>query len=96
MGKIFHEKAMKLAVEQGYGSFQTIKLLAMKARQKQRAVKGIKYLTPEQQAWHKEQDKFTIQAIKELEKGELDLNKFVDELANPIEEDKERIPETKE
>ena len=38
MGKIFHEKAMKLAVEQGYGSFQTIKLLAMKARQKQRAV----------------------------------------------------------
>jgi hypothetical protein len=68
----------------------------MKARQKQRAVKGIKYLTPEQQAWHKEQDKFTIQAIKELEKGELDLNKFVDELANPIEEDKETIPETKE
>ena len=96
MGRIFHEKAIKNGTEQGFSPFETIRLLALKARDKQRAVKGIKYLTPEQQAWHKAQSKFPIQAVKELADGELDLNEYVHQLTTPIEEDKETIPESKE
>ena len=59
MGRIFHEKALNKGTEQGFSKFEIIKLLAHRAREKQRAVKGIKYLSPEQQAWHKDQSKFT-------------------------------------
>ena len=53
MGRIFHDKAIQKGTEQGFSKFQIIKLLAVRASHKQQAVKGIKYLTPEQQRWHK-------------------------------------------
>ena len=91
MTKTSHEKALKNARAQGFSTFETIKLLAHKAKEKQRAVKGIKYLSPEQQAWHKDQSKFTIQAVKELADGDLDLQNYYKEITTPIEE--ETIPE---
>ena len=87
MGRIFHEKAIKNGTEQGFSKFQIIKLLAVRASHKQQAVKGIKYLSPEQQAWHKAQSKFTIQAVKELADGDLNLQEFYKELTTPIEEE---------
>ena len=92
MGRIFHEKALNKGIEQGFDKFETIRLLAHRARQKQKAVQGIKYLSPEQQAWCKEQSKFTIQALKELQSGELDLQEFLRSLIQPIEEDIETKP----
>tara|TARA_A100001015_G_scaffold308103_1_gene405156 strand:- start:389 stop:697 length:309 start_codon:yes stop_codon:yes gene_type:complete len=86
MGRIFHEKALNKGIEQGFSKFETIKLLAIRASQKQQAVKGIKYLSPEQQAWHKAQSKFTIQAVKELADGDLNLKEFYTEIKTPIEE----------
>ena len=86
MGRIFHEKAIKKGTEQGFSKFQIIKLLAVRASHKQQAVKGIKYLSPEQQAWHKAQSKFTIQAVKELADGDLNLKEFYTEITTPIEE----------
>ena len=91
MGRIFHEKALNKGIEQGFSKFEIIKLLAHRAKEKQRAVKGIKYLSPEQQAWHKDQSKFTIQAVKELADGDLDLKNYYKEITTPIEE--ETIPE---
>ena len=87
MGRIFHEKAMNKGTEQGFSKFQIIKLLAVRAAHKQQAVKGIKYLSPEQQAWHKAQSKFTIQAVKELADGDLNLQEFYTEITTPIEEE---------
>lgn len=87
MGRIFHEKAMNKGTEQGFSKFQIIKLLAVRAAHKQQAVKGIKYLSSEQQAWHKAQSKFTIQAVKELADGDLNLQEFYKELTTPIEEE---------
>ena len=86
MGRIFHDKAIQKGTEQGFSKFQIIKLLAVRASHKQQAVKGIKYLTPEQQRWHKEQSKFTIQAVKELADGDLNLQEFYTEITTPIEE----------
>ena len=94
MGRIFHEKALNKGTEQGFSKFEIIKLLAHRAREKQRAVKGIKYLSPEQQAWHKDQSKFTIQAVKELADGDLDLQNYLKEITTPVEE--ETIPEIPE
>ena len=91
MGRIFHEKALNKGIEQGFSKFEIIKLLAHRAKEKQRAVKGIKYLSPEQQAWHKDQSKFTIQAVKELADGDLDLQNYYKKITTPIEE--ETIPE---
>ena len=87
MGRIFHEKALNKGIEQGFSKFEIIKLLAHRAKEKQRAVKGIKYLSPEQQAWHKDQSKFTIQAVKELADGDLDLQNYYKEITTPIEEE---------
>ena len=87
MGRIFHDKAIQKGTEQGFSKFQIIKLLAVRASHKQQAVKGIKYLTPEQQRWHKEQSKFTIQAVKELADGDLNLQEFYTEITTPIEEE---------
>ena len=87
MGRIFHEKAIQKGVEQGFTRFQIIKLLAVRASHKQQSVKGTKYLSPEQQAWHKEQSKFTIQAVDELADGDLNLQEFYNEITTPIEED---------
>ena len=87
MGRIFHEKAMNKGIEQGFSKFQIIKLLAVRAAHKQQAVKGIKYLSSEQQAWHKEQSKFTSQAVDELADGDLNLQEFYNEITTPIEED---------
>lgn len=92
MGRVFHEKAITKGKDQGFDRFATIKMLALRARQKQRAVQGIKYLSPEQQAWHKEQSKFTIQALKELQNNELDLQEFYKSITQPIEEDIEPKP----
>ena len=94
MGRIFHEKALNKGTEQGFSKFEIIKLLAHRAREKQRAVKGIKYLSPEQQAWHKDQSKFTIQAVKELADGDLDLQNYLKEITTPVEE--ETTPEIPE
>ena len=78
---------MNKGIEQGFSKFQIIKLLAVRAAHKQQAVKGIKYLSSEQQAWHKAQSKFTIQAVKELADGDLNLQEFYKELTTPIEEE---------
>ena len=78
---------MNKGTEQGFSKFQIIKLLAVRAAHKQQAVKGIKYLSPEQQAWHKAQSKFTIQAVKELADGDLNLQEFYTEITTPIEEE---------
>ena len=97
MGRIFHEKALNKGTEQGFSKFEIIKLLAHRAREKQRAVKGIKYLSPEQQDWHRAQDKFTIQAVKELDDGTLDLNEYYKEITTPVEEEtQEPIEDQKE
>ena len=97
MTKTSHEKALKNARAQGFSTFETIKLLAHKAKEKQRAVKGIKYLSPEQQAWHKDQSKFTIQAVKELADGDLNLQNYLKEITTPVEEETTpEIPEEKE
>ena len=97
MTKTSHEKALKNARAQGFSTFETIKLLAHKAKEKQRAVKGIKYLSPEQQDWHRAQDKFTIQAVKELDDGTLDLNEYNKEITTPVEEEtQEPIEDQKE
>lgn len=87
MGRVFHEDAVKKGIAQGMGRFEVIKLLALRARQKQLAVQGVKYLSEEQQAWAKEESKFTIQALKELENDELNLPEFLEKLITPIEED---------
>ncbi len=92
MGRVFHEKAIIKGGEQGFNKFETIVLLAQRARQKQKAVQGIKYLSPEQQAWCKEQSKFPIQALKELNSDELNLLEFYKSLIEPIEEDIEPKP----
>lgn len=91
MGRVFHEKAINKASEQGFNKFETIKVLAERAKQKQKAVQGIKYLSPEQQLWAKEQSKFTIQALKELQNDELNLVEFLESL-QPVEEDIEPKP----
>ena len=91
MGKVFHETAIKKGLDQGYNRFQTIRLLAMRARQKQKAVQGVKYHTAEQQEWVKQQSKFTIEALTELENNELVLPEFVESL-KPIAEDIETKP----
>ena len=96
MGRIFHEKAMQKGAEQGFSKFQIIKLLAVRASQKQQAVKGMKYLTPEQQRWHKEQSKFPIQAVKELADGDLNLQEFYTEITTPIEEVSNEITQEEE
>ena len=96
MGRIFHDKAMQKGTEQGFSKFQIIKLLAIRASHKQQAVKGIKYLTPEQQRWHKEQSKFTIQAVKELADGDLNLQEFYTEITTPIEEVSNEITQEEE
>ena len=96
MGRIFHDKAMQKGTEQGFSKFQIIKLLAVRASHKQQAVKGIKYLTPEQQRWHKEQSKFTIQAVKELADGDLNLQEFYTEIITPIEEVSNEITQEEE
>ena len=87
MGRIFVESAINIAEEQGFDKFETIRLLAMRAKQKLKAVQGIKYLTPEQQRWSKSQSKFTVQAIRELINGELNLTEFYNSLSHPIQED---------
>jgi CRISPR/Cas system CMR-associated protein Cmr5 small subunit len=87
MGRIFHEKALNKGIEQGFSKFEIIKLLAIRASQKQKAVQGMKYLSPEQQAWHKAQSKFTIQAVKELADGELNLQNYYEEITTPVEEE---------
>lgn len=92
MGRVFPEKALAKGREHGFDIFETIKLLAVRARQKQRAVVGVKYLSHEQQAWCKEQSKFTIQALKELQDDELNLFEFYQSLIQPIEEDIESTP----
>ncbi len=43
--------------------------------------------TPVCGVWCKRQNKFTVQAIKELESGELNLNDYVKELTETVEED---------
>jgi|TARA_B100000242_G_C42850304_1_gene394816 ABC-type xylose transport system substrate-binding protein len=96
MGRIFHDKAIQKGTEQGFSKFQIIKLLAVRASHKQQAVKGIKYLTPEQQRWHKEQSKFTIQAVKELADGDLNLQEFYTEITTPIEEVSNEITQEEE
>ena len=92
MGRVFHEDAVKQGAEQGMGHFEVIKLLSLRARQKQLAVQGVKYLSEEQQAWAKQESKFTIQALKELEHGELNLPEFLEKLITPVEEDIETKP----
>ena len=96
MGRIFHDKAIQKGTEQGFSKFQIIKLLAVRASHKQQAVKGIKYLTPEQQRWHKEQSKFTIQGVKELGDGDLNLQEFYTEITTPIEEVSNEITQEEE
>ena len=87
MGRIFHEQAINKAHEQGFDKFKAIVLLAQRARQKQKAVQGVKYLSEEQQQWAKAQSKFTVQAIKELTHDELNLKEFYEHLTNPPQED---------
>ncbi len=97
MARTSHEKALQKATAQGFSTFETIKLLAHKAKEKQRAVKGIKYLSPEQQDWHRAQDKFPIQVVKELDDGTLDLREYLKEITTPVEEDtQENIEDKKE
>ena len=54
-------------------------------------------MSPEQQDWHRAQDKFTIQAVKELDDGTLDLNEYYKEITTPVEEEtQEPIEDQKE
>ena len=53
-------------------------------------------MTPEQQRWHKEQSKFTIQAVKELADGDLNLQEFYTEITTPIEEVSNEITQEEE
>ena len=94
MGRIFVESAINIAEEQGFDKFETIRLLAMRAKQKSNAVIGTKYLTEETRAWAKLQSKFTVQAIRELIDGELNLIEFHNSLAHPIQEDNTLDPLT--
>lgn len=94
MGRIFHENALQKGIEQGFSKFEIIKLLAIRASEKQKAVQGMKYLSPEQQAWHKAQSKFSMQALKELADGDLNLQDYYKEISTPVEE--ETIPEIPE
>ena len=64
MGRIFHEQAINKALEQGFDKFRAIVLLAQRARQKQKAVQGVKYLSEEQQQWAKAQSKFQFKLLK--------------------------------
>ena len=87
MGRVFPDLALQKSKEQGFDRFQTINLLAKRAKAKARKVQGVKYLTDAERAWCKRQNKFTVQAIKELESGELNLNDYVKELTETVEED---------
>ena len=87
MGRIFPEKALAKGLEQGFDTFQTIKLLSIRAKQKSNAVLGIKYLTKETRAWAKKQNKFPVQVIKELDSGGLNLQELLLEPTEKIEED---------
>jgi hypothetical protein len=92
VGRVFPEKALAKGLEQGFDTFQTIKLLSIKAKQKSNAVQGTKYLTKETRAWAKKQSKFPVQVIKELDSGELNLHELFLELTEKIEEDDTIIP----
>ena len=87
MGRVFHEDAVKKGAEQGMGHFELIKLVSLRARQKQLAVQGVKYLSEEQQAWAKDQSKFPIQALEELINDQLNLPEFLETLITPVVED---------
>ena len=87
MGRIFPEKALAKGREQGFDTFETIRLLSVKAKQKSNAVLGTKYLTAETRAWAKKQSKFPVQVIKELDSGGLNLQELLLEPTEKIEED---------
>ena len=92
MGRIFPEKALAKGREQGFDTFETIRLLSIRAKQKSNAVQGTKYLTEETRAWARKQGKFPVQVIKELDSGELNLRELFIELTEKIEEDNTITP----
>ena len=87
MGRIFPDKVIAKGQEQGFNRFETIILLAKRAKQKSNAVQGVKYLTDAERKWSKAQHKFPVQAIKEFGSNEFDFNNYLKEITETIEED---------
>jgi hypothetical protein len=87
VGRVFHEKAIAKGLEQGFNRFGTIVLLARKAKQKSKAVQGVRYLTDSERTWNKAQNKFPVQAIKDLESDKFNLKEFFEEITDSIQED---------
>ncbi len=87
MGRIFPDKVIAKGQEQGFNRFETIILLAKRAKQKSNAVQGVKYLTDAERKWSKAQHKFPVQAIKEFGSNEFDFNKYIEKETETVEED---------